>query len=75
MTKNLIFTEQEFINQFNLQPITFQQFCDKICVLDVMDRSGSFVVRSDLDTFVDRVSKKDDRKLRLNQYKQNLSKI
>lgn len=75
MTKNLIFTEQEFINQFNLQPITFQQFCDKICVLDVMDRSGSFVVRSDLDTFVDRVSKKDDRKLRLNQYKQNLYKI
>jgi hypothetical protein len=40
-----------------------------------MDRSGSFVVRSDLDTFVNRVSKKDDRKQRLNLYKQNLYKI
>ena len=75
MPKNLIFTEQDFLNQFNLPTITFQEFCDKICVLDVMDRSGSFVVRSNLDTFVDRVSKKDDRKQRLNLYKQNLYKI
>jgi hypothetical protein len=75
MPKNLIFTEQDFLNQFNLPNITFQDFCDKICVLDVMDRSGSFVVRSDLDTFVNRVSKKDDRKQRLNLYKQNLYKI
>ena len=44
-------------------------------MLDVMDRSGAFVVRSDLDTFVNRVSKKDDRKQRLNLYKQNLYKI
>lgn len=75
MPKNLIFTEQDFLNQFNLPTVTFQEFCDKICVLDVMDRSGSFVVRSNLDTFVDRVSKKDDRKQRLNLYKQNLYKI
>ena len=40
-----------------------------------MDRSGAFVVRSDLDTFVNRVSKKDNRKQRLNLYKQNLYKI
>ena len=44
-------------------------------MLDVMDRSGAFVVRSDLDTFVNRVSKKDDRKQRLHLYKQNLYKI
>jgi hypothetical protein len=75
MPKNLIFTEQDFLNQFNLPNISFQDFCNKICVLDVMDRSGSFVVRSDLDTFVNRVSKKDDRKQRLNLYKQNLYKI
>ena len=75
MTKNLIFTEQEFLNQFNFPTVTFQEFCDTICVLDGMDRSGSFVVRSDLDTFVNRVSKKDDRKQRLALYKQNLYKI
>lgn len=73
--KNLIFTEQDFLNQFNLPQVTFQEFTDKVCVLDVMDRSGAFVVRSDLDTFVNRVSKKDDRKQRLNLYKQNLYKI
>jgi len=75
MTKNLIFTEQDFLNQFNLPNISFTDFCNKICVLNIMDHSGSFVVRSDLDTFVNRVSKKDDRKQRLNLYKQNLYKI
>lgn len=73
--KNLSFTEQDFLQQFNLPTVTYQEFSDKICVLDVMDRSGAFVVRSDLDTFVNRVSKKDDRKQRLNSYKQNLYKI
>jgi hypothetical protein len=73
--KNLIFTEQDFLNQFNLPTLTFNEFCNKVCVLDVMDRSGAFVVRSDLDTFVNRVSKKDDRKQRLNLYKQQLYKI
>ena len=73
--KNLIFTETDFLQLFTLPQISDQDFCDKICVLDVMDRSGAFVVRSDLDTFVNRVSKKDDRKQRLNQYKQNLYKI
>lgn len=73
--KNLIFTEQDFLNQFHLPQVTFQEFCDKVCVLDVMDRSGAFVVRNTLDDFVNRVSKKDDRKQRLNLYKQNLYKI
>ncbi len=73
--KKLIFQQQEFLNQFRLPKVSFDEFCDKICVLDVMDRSGAFVVRSDLDTFVNRVSKKDDRKQRLNLYKQQLYKI
>ena len=72
MSKNLIFTETDFLNLFNLPNISFDDFCKKVCVLDVMDRSGSFVVRSDLDTFVNRVSKKDDRKERLDLYKKNL---
>ena len=75
MKKQLIFTEQDFTKQFTLPNITFQDFCDKVCVLDIMDRSGSFVVRSDLDTFVNRVSKRDDRKQRLDLYKKQLYKI
>lgn len=73
--KNLVFTENDFLNQFTLPIINYQQFCNNICVLNVMDRSGAFVVKSDLDTFVNRVSKKDDRKQRINLYKQNLYKI
>lgn len=73
--KKLVFTEEDFLAQFNLPQITFQEFCDRVCVLDIMDRSGSFVVRSNLDTFVNRVSKKDNRKDRLNLYKEKLYKI
>lgn len=75
MPKKLIFTEQDFLDQFKLPNVSFQEFCEKLCVLDVMDRSGDFVVRSDLNTFVNRVSKKDDRKQRLNDYKQKLYTI
>jgi hypothetical protein len=73
--KELIFSEQDFLKLFKLEAYTYTEFCKKICVLDVMDRSGAFVVRSDLDTFVNRVSKKDDRKKRLDLYKQNFYKI
>lgn len=73
--KKLIFEQEDFFRQFNLPKVTFNEFCEKVCVLDIMDRSGAFVVRSDLDTFINRVSKKDDRKGRLNLYKQNLYRI
>jgi len=73
--KKLIFQQQDFLKQFRLPKVSFDDFCDKVCVLDIMDRSGAFVVRSDLDTFVNRVSKKDNRKQRLNLYKQQLYKI
>ena len=73
--KKLIFEQEDFFRQFNLPKVTYNEFCEKVCVLDIMDRSGAFVVRSDLDAFVNRVSKKDDRKTRLNLYKQNLYKI
>ena len=77
MTKSLVFTEQDFINQFTFPQVTFDEFCAKISVLNISDKSGSFVVRSDLDTFLDRVCKKDTdrRKDRLDTYKQNLYKI
>lgn len=73
--KNLIFTETEFLSLFDLPEVTYEQFCDQISVLNVMDRSGSFVIRSNLNDFVNRVSKKDDRKARLEIYKQQLYRI
>jgi hypothetical protein len=44
-------------------------------VLNGSDRSGNFVVRSDLDTFIKRVAKRDDREARLDLYKRKLYKM
>jgi hypothetical protein len=77
MTKQLIFTEQNFIEQFNLPKVTFEEFCDRISVLNITDKSGTFAVRANLNDFVDKVCKKDTdtRKERLDLYKNNLYKI
>lgn len=74
--KNLTFTQQDFLKLFNLDTqITYEDFCKKISVLNISDKTGTFAVRSDLDTFVDRVSKKDNRKSRLETYKKKLYQI
>ncbi len=78
MKNTLIFTEQDFLNLFNLPNPTFEQFCKEIQILDVTDRSGTFKVRADLDSFINKVSKngtKDDRLKRLDLYKQKLYQI
>jgi len=75
MTKKLIFTQQDFLNLFNLPQISFNDFCKKLSVLNGSDKSGTFVVRSDIDTFIARVATKDDRGIRLNTYKQQLYKL
>jgi len=73
---NVIYTEQQFLKLFNFnKTISFDDFSKQISVLNGSDTSGQFVVRSDLDTFVNRVSKKDDRKSRLDLYKRKLYKI
>ena len=77
MTKELIFTAQDFINQFSLPKVTYEEFCSKISVLNITDKSGTFAVRANLNDFVDKVCKKDTdtRKQRLELYKRNLYKI
>lgn len=70
------YTFNQFLSLFNLQKtISFNDFSTKVSVLNGSDTSGQFVVRSSLDVFVDRVAKKDDRRARLDQYKQNLYRI
>lgn len=73
--KNLTFTEQDFLSLFNLPRPTFDEFCSKIQILDVTDRSGTFKVRQDLDGFVARVAKKDQRLQNLDLFKQKLYEI
>ena len=70
------YTLQQFLNLFNLQKnISFNDFSAKLSVLNGSDTSGNFVIRSDLDTFVARVAKKDNRAARLHDYKLKLYKM
>jgi len=73
--KSLVFTEQDFLSLFNLPRPTFEQFCSSIQILDVTDRSGTFKVRQDLDGFIARVAKKDQRQQNLPLFKQKLYEI
>lgn len=78
MKNNLIFTSNDFLQLFNLPNPTFEDFCNRIQILDVTDRSGTFKVRQDLDGFIKRVSKdgnKDSRQNRLSLFKQKLYQI
>ena len=70
------YTFDQFLSLFNLQKnISFEEFSNRLSVLNGSDTSGQFVIRSSLDVFVDRVAKKDDRRSKLNQYKRNLYHI
>jgi SAM-dependent methyltransferase len=72
----MIYTQQEFLKLFNFnKTISFADFGKRLSVLNGSDTSGQFLVRSDLDTFVARVAKKDNRGARLNDYKQKLYKM
>lgn len=73
--KSLIFTEQDFLSLFNLPRPSFADFCNSIQILNVTDRSGTFAVRQDLDGFIARVARKDDRPARLPLFKQKLYEI
>ena len=73
--KSLVFTEQDFLGLFQLPAPSFEEFCRGIQILDVTDRSGTFQVRQDLDGFIARVAKKDQRGQNLDLYKQKLYQI
>jgi len=66
---------KDFLSLFRLQKISYDEFCSKISILDIMDTSGNFAVRSSLDDFIHKVSKTDDRKNRLDEFKQKLYRI
>jgi len=72
----MTYTLEQFLSLFNFRHnTTFEEFSQQVSVLNGSDRSGQFVVRSDLDTFINRVSKKDNRKDRLDLYKRKLYKM
>lgn len=54
---------------------SYEEFCGRLSILDISDRSGTFAVRSDIRTFLNRVAKRDDRRERLELYQKNLYRI
>ena len=76
MTQQLIFTLDDFLALFTFnKQISYADFCKQLSVLDISDKTGNFAVRSDIDTFIDRVAKKDNRKQRLDLYKQKMYRM
>ena len=75
MKTQLIFTEQDFLNLFSLPKPSFADFCNQIQILNVTDTSGTFKVKQNLDDFIARVAKKDDRGSRLPVFKQKLYQL
>jgi hypothetical protein len=74
--KTLVFDFDDFLKLFKFnKSISYADFCKQLSVLNISDTTGAFAVRSDIDTFIDRVSKKDNRKARLNDYKKKLYKM
>lgn len=73
--KKLIFTEQDFLSLFNLPKPSFDEFCQQVQILDISDKSGTFKTRQNLDAFIARVSKKDNRMMRLPVFKEKLYSI
>ena len=67
-------TFEDFLKEINIQAVSFSDFCSRLSVLDVTDKTGNFTVRCNIYQFIDRVVKKDTdtRKTRLNTYLKNL---
>ena len=70
---NLIYTKEQFLQQFNLnKTISFEDFSKQLAVLNGSDTSGNFVIRDYLDGFLAKWAKKDNRLQRLDTYKRKL---
>jgi hypothetical protein len=72
----VIFKFEDFIQLFNFnRGISYEDFSNKLSILNISDRSGEFVVRSDINTFISRVARRDTRAERLELYKRNLYRM
>ena len=73
--KKLTFSFDDFIALFNFRKVSYKQFCQELSVLDISDRTGTFKVRSHIDEFIDRVDRTNQRKDRLELFKEKLYQV
>ncbi len=55
-----IYTFEDLLATIELQSVDYATFRKELGILDISDVTGTFSVRSDLDTFFDRVANKED---------------
>ena len=71
------FKFEDLLESIDIQCVSYEEFTDRLSILNISDKSGNFEIKSDIKTFLNRVVKKpsDDRIIRLEQYQQNLYKM
>ena len=69
------YTFQDLKNTINIQDVDYNTFRKQLSVLDISDTSGTFTTKSNLDTFLDRVATKDNRKELAEVYCQKMYQI
>lgn len=72
-----IYTFEDLLATIDLQSVDYETFRSELSILDISDTTGTFSVRSDLDTFFDRVANKDGdcRKQRVEDYCKKMYQI
>ena len=72
-----IYTFEDLLATIELQSVDYATFRKELGILDISDVTGTFSVRSDLDTFFDRVANKEDdcRKERAEDYCKKMYQI
>ncbi len=68
-------TFEDLLEAIDIQHVDYASFRKQLSILDISDTSGTFKPRSDLDTFLDRVATKDNRKQLAEQYCEKLYQI
>lgn len=72
----IAFTFDMFLQRFKLdRQVSYEEFCRRLSVLNGSDTTGTFAVRSDLATFIARVSRGDSRPDNLERYMRTLYRM
>ena len=73
----MITSFDDILKHIKFQKVSYEEFCNRLSVLDISDKSGEFKIRSNIYDFIKRVAKKDgdDRLSRLNLYLEKMYRM
>lgn len=71
----MLHTFADLLNSIQLQSVDYKTFRKQISILDISDTSGTFSTKSNIDDFIARVSRTDNRAELLEQYCEKMYQI